>query len=150
MRVFKSPAELRDAVGTRLGVSGLHTVGQDRVDLFAEATGDHQWIHVDSARAADGPFGTTIVHGYLTLSLLPVFAEECYRIDTMSMMVNYGLNRVRFPAPVPAGTALRATADLTSVEDVPGGVQAVITFTVESGAGGKPHCVAEAVVRYFD
>ncbi|WP_371795104.1 MaoC family dehydratase [Streptomyces sp. NBC_01718] len=150
MRVFKSPAELRDAVGTRLGVSGPHTVGQDRADLFAEATGDHHWIHTDLARAAEGPFGTTIVHGYLTLSLLPVFAEECYRIDSMSMLINYGLNRVRFPAPVPVGTALRATADLTSVEDVPGGVQAVITFTVESGTGSKPHCVAETVVRYFN
>src|SRR4051794_40558930 len=127
MATFASLADFTAAVGTELGSSEWHTIDQERVNLFAEATGDHQWIHVDPERAATGPFGTTIAHGYLTLSLVPVLAQECYRIDGgVSMAVNYGSDKVRFPSPVPVGSAVRGTAELLSVTEVPGGVQAVV------------------------
>jgi L-ascorbate metabolism protein UlaG (beta-lactamase superfamily)/acyl dehydratase len=119
MKIFASLAEFTAAVGTELGSSEWHEIDQARVDLFAEATGDHQWIHVDPERAKDGPFGTTIAYGYLTLSLIPVLAKECYGVEGVRMAVNYGSDKVRFPAPVPVGSSVRATAELVSVDASP-------------------------------
>lgn len=149
MTTFASLADLTAAVGTELGTSEWHTVDQARVNLFAEATGDHQWIHVDPVRAKDSPFGGTIAHGYLTLSLLPVLAKECYGVEGIAMALNYGSDKVRFPAPLPVGTAVRATAVLVSADEVPGGVQAVVRFTISSEASPKPHCVAETITRFY-
>ncbi|MFF9865609.1 MULTISPECIES: MaoC family dehydratase [unclassified Streptomyces] len=148
-RVFTSAEELRAAVGEQLGHSDWLEVDQKRIDLFAEATGDHQWIHVDPERAATGPFGTTIAHGYLTLSLLPLFVPQIIRVEGMKMGVNYGTNKVRFPSPVPVGSRLRATAALKGVEDAGGGVQVTAVVTVEREGGEKPACVAESVSRYY-
>ena len=148
-RIFTSPAELKAAVGEQLGHTAWLEVDQKRIDLFAEATGDHQWIHVDPEKAAAGPFGTTIAHGYLTLSLLPLFGPQLMRVDGVKMGVNYGTNKVRFPAPVPVGSRLRATATITGVEDGTGGVQVAVAFTVEREGGDKPVCVAESVSRYY-
>ncbi len=148
-RVFTSAEELRAAVGEELGASDWLEVDQKRVDLFADATGDHQWIHVDPQRAADGPFGGTIAHGYLTLSLLPAFVPQILRVDGVRMGINYGVNKVRFPAPVPVGSRLRARAQLTDVTDAGGGVQLTTRVTVEREGGEKPVCVAESVSRYF-
>jgi acyl dehydratase len=149
MTVFASLADLTAAVGTELGASEWHTIDQEQVNLFAQATGDHQWIHVDPEKAAAGPFGTTIAHGYLTLSLIPVLAKECYGVEGIRMAVNYGSDKVRFPSPVPVGSAVRATAELVSVDEVPGGVQAVVRFTISGKDGGKPHCVAETITRFY-
>ncbi|MEZ7004688.1 MaoC family dehydratase [Streptomyces sp. SCSIO 75703] len=148
-RIFTSAADLKAAVGERLGHTDWLEVDQARIDRFAEATGDHQWIHVDPEKAAAGPFGTTIAHGYLTLSLLPLFGPQLMAVEGVRMGVNYGTNKVRFPAPVPVGSRLRATAAITAVEDVAGGVQAAVAFTVEREGGDKPVCVAESVVRYY-
>lgn len=148
-RIFTSPDELRAAVGEQLGYTDWLEVDQKRIDLFAEATGDHQWIHVDPEKAAAGPFKTTIAHGYLTLSLLPLFGPQLMRVEGVTMGVNYGTNKVRFPAPVPVGSRLRATARITGVEDVTGGVQVAVAFTVEREGGDKPVCVAESVSRYY-
>ncbi|WP_406107872.1 MaoC family dehydratase [Streptomyces sp. NBC_01003] len=148
-RVFATVDELRAAVGEQLGYSDWVEIEQKRIDQFADATGDHQWIHVDPERAKDGPFGTTIAHGYLTLSLLPLFGPQLIQVDGMKMGVNYGTNKVRFPAPVPVGSRLRATAKITGVDDVPGGVQVSVAFTVERDGGDKPVCVAESVSRYY-
>ncbi|SCG55189.1 MaoC family dehydratase [Micromonospora halophytica] len=147
MRIFASTDDLAAAVGETLGPGPWERIGQDRVQLFADATGDHQWIHLDAARAATGPFGGTIAHGYLTLSLLPALAGRLYRVEGVRMGINYGLNRVRFPAPLRVGAAVRATVTITDVSPVPGGVQLVTTATVDSDAGGKPVCVAETVSR---
>jgi len=147
--VFASVEELAAAVGTTLGPGGWLKIEQSRVDMFADATGDHQWIHVDPERAAAGPFGGTIAHGYLTLSLLPALVGALYEVQGVRMRVNYGLNKVRFPAPVRVGTSVRAKAEITSVDPVDGGVQVVVTVTVESDAGGKPVCVAETVSRAY-
>ena len=149
MRVFRGIAELEAAVGSHLGYSAWHTVTQEQIDLFAEATGDHQWIHVDPQRAAAGPFGGTIAHGYLTLSLLPALVQELYRVEGVRMGVNYGLNKVRFPAPLPVGSAVRATAELVSAEPVPGGYQLVSRVTVSADGSDKPCCVAETVTRLY-
>ena len=148
-RTFTSPDELRAAVGEQLGHTDWVEVDQKRIDLFAEATGDHQWIHVDPEKAATGPFKTTIAHGYLTLSLLPLFGPQLIRVEGVTMGVNYGTNKVRFPAPVPVGSRVRATAKITGVEDVTGGVQVTVAFTVEREGGDKPVCVAESVSRYY-
>ncbi|MGY0022860.1 MaoC family dehydratase [Streptomyces sp. cg35] len=148
-RVFKNVDELKAAVGEQLGHSDWVEVGQQRIDQFAEATGDHQWIHVDPERAKAGPFGTTIAHGYLTLSLLPLFGPQLIAVEGVKMGVNYGTNKVRFPAPVPVGSRLRATGTITSVDDVAGGVQVSVAFTVEREGGDKPVCVAESVSRYY-
>lgn len=148
-RIFTSAEELRAGVGEPLGHSDWLEIEQKRIDLFADATGDHQWIHVDPERAASGPFGTTIAHGYLTLSLLPTFVPQILRVEGMRMGINYGTNKVRFPAPVPVGSRLRATAVLTEVEEVGGGVQVTAKVTVECEGGDKPVCVAESVSRYF-
>ena len=148
-RIFTSPDELKAAVGEQLGYTDWLEVDQKRIDLFAEATGDHQWIHVDPERAASGPFGTTIAHGYLTLSLLPLFGPQLIAVEGVKMGVNYGSNKVRFPAPVPVGSRLRATAAISGVDDVPGGVQVTVTQTFERDGAEKPVCVAEALGRYF-
>ncbi|MCG5470248.1 MaoC family dehydratase [Micromonospora sp. LAH09] len=149
MRVFSSLEELATAVGETIGPGPWQRIEQSRVDLFADATDDHQWIHLDPERAAAGPFGGTIAHGYLTLSLLPALAGRLYRVEGVAMGVNYGLNRVRFPAPVRVGASVRATVVVAEVSPVSGGVQMVATVTVESDSGGKPVCVAETVSRLY-
>ncbi|WP_433379619.1 MaoC family dehydratase [Streptosporangium sp. CA-115845] len=149
MRIFNGLDELAGASGEVLGTSDWITVEQERVDGFADATGDHQWIHVDVERAKDGPFGRTIAHGFLTLSLLPVFFQQIYRVDGLRMAVNYGLNKVRFPAPVPVGSKLRATSRLVEVTPLDGATQIVLATTIEAEGVEKPVCVAESVVRYF-
>jgi acyl dehydratase len=136
-------------VGDEFGPSPWVEVPQERIDAFAGATGDHQWIHVDPERAAAGPFGTTIAHGYLTLSLLPAMSYEVVPRPEGGMGVNYGLNRVRFPAPVPSGSRVRATFRVESVEEEDWGHQATMTATVEREGGDKPVCVAELVFRYY-
>jgi acyl dehydratase len=150
VRTFESLDELRAAAGEHLGDSDWLTVDQARVDAFAEATGDHQWIHVDVSRARrDSPCGGTIAHGFLTLSLIAAVIDQVISVPGCSYAVNYGCNRVRFPASVPVGSRVRASASLASAEDVPGGLQVVTawTFTVEGAA--KPCCVAETVTRYY-
>ncbi|MFD5574579.1 MaoC family dehydratase [Streptomyces cadmiisoli] len=148
-RIFTSVDELKAAVDEQLGYTDWVTVDQKRIDLFAEATGDHQWIHVDPEKAAAGPFGTTIAHGYLTLSLLPLFGPQLIAVEGVRMGVNYGTNKVRFPSPVPVDSRLRTTARITGVEEVAGGVQVAVAFTVEREGGDKPVCVAESVARYY-
>ena len=141
-------SDLRDLIGKELGPTGWLEVSQERIDAFANATDDHQWIHVDPIRAAEGPFGTTIAHGYLTLSLCaPLLSEALAGLRGDSMSINYGTNKVRFPAPVPAGSRIRARVTVASVDDVPGGEQAVVVTTVEREGGEKPVCVAEIVLR---
>ncbi|GHH75087.1 MaoC family dehydratase [Streptomyces sulfonofaciens] len=147
-RIFTSPDELRAAVGEQLGHSDWLEIDQKRIDLFAEATGDHQWIHVDPEKAAAGPFGTTIAHGYLTLSLLPVLVPQIMAVQGVTMGINYGTNKVRFPAPVPVGSRVRGTAVLKEVADAGGGVQVTALVTVEREGQDKPVCVAESVSRY--
>lgn len=148
-RTFTSVDELKGAVGEQLGHTDWVQVDQRRIDLFAEATGDHQWIHVDPERAAGGPFGGTIAHGYLTLSLLPLFAPQLVEVAGVRMGVNYGTNKVRFPAPVPVGSRLRASATIVDVTEVADGVQLAVRYTVEREGGEKPVCVAESVSRYY-
>ncbi|HUZ39377.1 MAG TPA: MaoC family dehydratase [Streptosporangiaceae bacterium] len=142
--------ELKALAGTDLGYTGWLEVTQDRVNTFADATGDHQWIHVDAAKAAAGPFGGTIAHGYLTLSLvIPLFGELA-EVRGVSMGINYGLNKARFPAPVPVGSKIRLGARLGAVEDAGvNAVQAVVDFTIEVEGAEKPACVAQAVYRYY-
>jgi acyl dehydratase len=140
----------RAAEGADLGRSDWMEITQDRINTFADATSDHQWIHVDAQRAAAGPFGTTIAHGYLTLSLVIPLMEEIFTVSGVSMGINYGLNRVRFPAPVPVGSRIRLGAKLASAEDVGGGaVQATMDLTMEIEGGAKPACVAQGVYRYY-
>jgi acyl dehydratase len=134
--------------GDRFGPSSWIEITQEKIDQFAEATGDHQWIHVDPERAKDGPFGTTIAHGYLTLSLLPVASYEVVPRQGR-MGINYGLNRVRFPAPVPVGSRVRATFEVDEVTEIEGGGQATMTATVEREGGDKPVCVAQVVFRHY-
>lgn len=145
MRVFASIDELTEAKGEHLGYSDWHTVTQEQVNTFADATWDHQWIHVDEEKAAQGPFGTTIAHGYLTLSLLPALAAEVYRVDGVKMGINYGSNKVRFPATVPVGSRVRDGIEVADVTDAAGGKQVVLKHVVEIENGGKPACVAETV-----
>ena len=145
MRVFHGVAELEQAVGTHLGYSGWHEITQQQIDTFADATGDHQWIHVDPVKAADGPFGTTIAHGYLTLSLVPMLVWQIYTVEGVTMGVNYGANKLRFPAPVPVGSRVRAGVELVSLTPGSGGYQLVATVVVEIEGGGKPACVVETV-----
>ena len=149
MRRFATLAELQTLVGQDIGESDWITVDQQRINLFAEATGDHQWIHVDPVRAAAGPFGTTVAHGFLTLSLLPEMSASAFAIDEAKMGVNYGLNRVRFPAPVPVNSRLRGRFKLLSYEAIPGGAQMVVEVTMEREGSPKPVCVAESIVRRF-
>ena len=149
MRVFTGLDELRAAKGTRLGVSEWSTVDQAQIDLFADATHDHQWIHVDPARAGDGPFGATIAHGFLTVSLLPHLVEQVYVVQGARMGVNYGFNRLRFTAPVPVGSRVRAVVDLIDVVDVAGGAQLTLGVTVEREGSPRPALVAEWLVRRY-
>ncbi|MDF5752240.1 MaoC family dehydratase [Spongiactinospora sp. TRM90649] len=149
MRVFDDLARFTACVGQELGVSEWMTVDQERVDTFADATGDHQWIHVNRELAARGPFGTTIAHGYLSLSLLPGLVRQVFRIEGVRMAVNYGLNRVRFPSPVPVGSRVRVSAALLSAKEAGGGVEVVLRATLEVEGSGKPACVAETVGRYY-
>jgi acyl dehydratase len=142
-------SSLQQRVGEELAVSDWLTVDQATIDRFADATGDHQWIHVDRERAAKGPFGTTVAHGYLTLSLLPKLAESALTVDDVRMGVNYGLNRVRFPAPVPSGSRIRARLKLLSHEPIDGGAQLVMQVTIEREGSDKPVCVAETVSRRY-
>jgi acyl dehydratase len=136
-------------VGDVYGPSGWIEVTQDRIDAFAEATDDHQWIHVDPARAKDGPFGSTIAHGYLTLALLPAASYEVVPRQGGSMSINYGLNRVRFPAPVPVGSRLRASFEVVDLDEQDWGGQATMQATIERDGADKPVCVAEIVFRYY-
>ncbi|MFI1294209.1 MaoC family dehydratase [Streptomyces sp. NPDC020792] len=145
MKVFQGIEELQQAVGTHLGYSDWHTVIQHQIDTFAEATGDHQWIHVDPEKAAEGPFGGTIAHGYLTLSLVPMLVWQIYQVDGLTMGVNYGANKVRFPAPVPVDSKVRAGVELLSVTPGAGGHQVTARVTVEREGGDKPVCVVETV-----
>jgi acyl dehydratase len=147
--VFASPDALADAAGTHLGFSEWVVIDQARINLFADATGDHQWIHVDEAKAKAGPFGATIAHGYLTLSLTNLFLPQLIQVDNISMGINYGVNKVRFPTPVRAGSRVRGGAELASVEPVDGGVQCIIRITVEIEGSPKPACVVENVTRYM-
>jgi acyl dehydratase len=140
---------LKEKVGQELGVSDWFDVTQEGVDAFADATGDHQWIHVDPERAKETPFGGTIAHGLYTLSLGPQFSYAMFTIEGVAFGLNYGYNKVRFPAPLPVGSRVRMRATLTSVEDVPGGLQFVVTQTFEREGGDKPVCVAESVARVF-
>ena len=148
-RTINGVDELKALVGQNVGSSDWMEITQDRVNLFAEATGDHQWIHVDPEKAKDGPFGQTIAHGYLTMSLGPVLLPQVVTVTGFSMALNYGLNKLRFPAPVPVGSKLRLSADLLEVEDVAGGVQVTYRLTFEVDGQDKPACVAEAVYRWL-
>ncbi|MCB1696679.1 MAG: MaoC family dehydratase [Pseudomonadales bacterium] len=147
--IFENPAQLLSAVGTHLGYSEWLEIDQHRIDLFAEATGDHQWIHVDPVRAAAGPFGRTIAHGYLTLSLANQFLPEIMRVENVSMGVNYGCEKVRFPAAVPVGSRLRGGGEVISAEEVKGGVQVVVRMTIEIEGGERPACVIDTISRFF-
>jgi len=149
MKIFNGVDELRAAAGTHVGASDWMTVDQSRVDTFADATEDHQWIHVDPEKAKDGPFGGPIAHGFLTLSLLSHLLAQVYRIDGTKMGINYGLNRVRFTAPVPVGSQVRGNVELADVADVTGGVQLTTKVTVEIAGSERPALVAEWVTRQY-
>ena len=149
MRTITGLAELKDTEGDLLGTSDWHEVTQKDIDTFADVTGDHQWIHVDPERAKDTPFGGTIAHGYYTLSLAPRFMQQIMRLEGFAFAVNYGLNRVRFPAPLPVGDRVRMTGKLANLEDIPGGAQITMELTFEREGGGKPVCVAETMARVY-
>ncbi|MFC4003130.1 MaoC family dehydratase [Prauserella oleivorans] len=145
-RVFPDLDSFTQAVGEHLGYSDWRTITQEQVNLFADATDDHQWIHVDPERAAGGPFGGPIAHGYLTLSLIPALGKEIYRVDGLRMGINYGVNKVRFPQAVKVGAKIRAGAELAEVKPTAQGTQAVVRWTIEIDGEAKPACVAETVV----
>lgn len=147
--VFKTPLDLEAAVGQRLGESEWLTIDQNRINLFADATGDHQWIHVDPEKAKTGPFGETIAHGYLTLSLVNLFLPEIVDVQGISMGVNYGCEKVRFPSPVKVNSRVRGVGELVQVENVKGGVQATIRVTVEIEGSERPACVVDTISRYY-
>jgi acyl dehydratase len=149
MRRFATLEEFGALIGQTVATSDWITVTQERIDEFARATGDHQWIHIDPVRAAAGPFGTTIAHGFLTLSLLPVMAESAIAFANVRMGVNYGLNKVRFPAPVPVGSRLRGHFKLTAFESLEGGAQITMEVTMEREGSAKPVCVAESLSRRY-
>lgn len=150
MHTFESIDTLLAAKCETLGTSSWVEITQEAVNLFADATGDHQWIHVDPAKAAQGPFGTTIAHGYLTLALIPQLMAQMYTVNGVKLAINYGLNKVRFPSPVPVGSKVRATSTVTDSEDLGNGtVQLTVSTTVEIEGGAKPACVAESILRYI-
>ena len=150
MRTFDSVDALVAAKGEELGSSEWVTISQDEVNLFADATGDHQWIHVDQEKAAAGPFGTTIAHGFMTLALLPRLMHQIFTVGGVKMGINYGLNKVRFQSPVPVGSKVRATSTLTDTQDIGAGtVQITVTTVIEIEGGAKPACVAESILRYI-
>lgn len=152
-RTIKDLSEFSGLVGTQIGYSAWQEIDQKRIDLFADATGDHQWIHVDPERAAKGPFGTTIAHGYLTLSLAPALLQRVLKVEGMTFGVNYGCNKVRFPSPVPVGSRVRMGVTVASVEDVSGGeqggVQVNFDLVMELEGSDKPACVSQVVYRYY-
>ena len=147
--IFNSPAELAPALGQTFGPTDWIAIDQDRINTFADATGDHQWIHVDVDKAKTGPFGATVAHGYLTLSLTNLFLPQLVEVRGISMGLNYGLNKVRFPAVVPAGSRIRGKGELISVENQKGAVQTVIRITVEVEGNPKPACIAEAISLWY-
>jgi acyl dehydratase len=149
VQVFFSIQDFVDAVGRPLGTSDWLVVDQNRIDLFAEATGDRQWIHVDPERAASGPYGKTVAHGYLTASLMPLLVQQIYRVEGARMAVNYGLNRLRFVTPVVVDSEVRASSRLKEVLEIAGGVQATLETTIELKGAPKPACVAETVARIY-
>ena len=149
MRVFEGLDQVEAAVGEHVGYSEWMEITQERIDAFADATGDHQWIHVDPERAKQGPFGAPIAHGFLTLSLLIPMWSEVLVVTDMKMGVNYGLNKVRFPSPVPVGAKVRLTASVKTVEEVTGGLQLTLAAVIEREGGDKPVCIAEPVYRYY-
>ena len=150
MKTFQTLAELADCVGQEVAISDWLTITQQQINLFAEATGDHQWIHVDPEKAAKGPFGGPIAHGFLTLSLIPKFFESSFEIIGSRMGVNYGLNKVRFTSPVPVGSRLRARMKLLATQPIDNdGVQMTWDVTVEREGSGKPVCIAESLVRRY-
>lgn len=146
---FERPEDLLDAVGRHLGNSEWLEIDQQRIDLFADATGDHQWIHVDPEKAAEGPFGTTIAHGYLTLSLANLFLPQIMQVKNVSMGVNYGCEKVRFPAAVPVGSRVRGAGEIISAQEVKGGVQVVVRMTIDVENGERPACVIDTISRFF-
>jgi acyl dehydratase len=146
---FASPKELLDAVGTEVGVTDWVTITQDQIDKFAEATLDNQWIHVDTERAKAGPFGTPIAHGYLTMSLASHFLSQLVHVSGITMGINYGTEKVRFPSPVPVGSKLRGRGEIIDAKEVPGGVQATTRITIERDGGDKPAAIVEAISRYL-
>jgi acyl dehydratase len=149
VKKFSGLDEFVAAQGSQLGPTDWLEVTQDRVNLFADATDDHQWIHVDPERAANGPFGGTIAHGLLTLSLLPHFTRQLYTVDNIAMAINYGYNKVRFITPVRVGSKIRARAEIAKVDQLEGAVQATVTVTVEIDGSDKPAAVAESIVRFI-
>ena len=146
---FESPQALLGAVGTKLGPTDWITITQDQINAFADATLDNQWIHVDTERAKAGPFGAPIAHGYLTMSLASHFLAELVRVSNISMGINYGVDKVRFPSPVPVGSKLRGAGEIIDAKEVPGGVQATIRITIEREGGDKPAAIVEAIARYL-
>jgi acyl dehydratase len=150
MRVLNNRAEVSEAAGSELGVSHWLEISQDRIDEFARATGDHQWIHVDPDKAAEGPFGTTIAHGYLTLSLMPFLGAQVFAFAGDRAKVNYGINRVRFPAPVPVNSSVRARVVLSEVHEIDSGQRVHLQWVIEIKGSEKPACVAETVVLLMD
>jgi acyl dehydratase len=149
MRTITGLDELKRTEGEELGVSDWHEVTQDAIDAFADVTGDHQWIHVDPERAKETPFGGTIAHGYYTLSLVPMFNEQIFGLDGFAFALNYGLDKVRFPAPLPVGSRVRMRAKLARLEEIPGGAQITIEATFEREGGDKPVCVAQTLARVY-
>lgn len=148
MKIFQGIEELSAAKGADLGSTEWILVDQERIDAFADATGDQQWIHVDPEKAATGPFGGTIAHGLLTLSLLPVFMQQLYKVEGITMAVNYGFNKVRFISPVPVGSNVRASSTVAEITDLDGAVQAMLATTIEVEGSDKPAAVIESIVRY--
>ena len=146
--VFNSPEALLSAVGTQLGYSDWLKIEQDRINLFADATGDHQWIHVNPEKAKDGAFGKCIAHGYLTLSLTNYFMPQIIDVQGISMGVNYGCDKVRFPAPVPVGSIVRGGGEIVAAEEVKGSVQAIIRVTIDIDGSDRPACVIDTINRY--
>jgi len=150
MREIATLAELKSLVGQEVAVSDWVEITQERVNLFADATGDHQWIHLDVERSRrESPYGGTVAHGFLTLSLLPMLMASAIRMTDVKMGVNYGLNKVRFPAPVPVGSRIRGRMTLLAIEDIPGGAQMIWQVTMEREGGDKPVCVAESISRRY-
>ncbi|HNU09782.1 MAG TPA: MaoC family dehydratase [Rubrivivax sp.] len=149
MKRYERLQDLKALVGSELGTSDWVLIDQERIDLFARATGDHQWIHVDAERAAKGPYGGTVAHGFLTLSLLPALGQAALQIEDVRMGINYGLNKVRFPAPVRSGTRVRGRFKLQAFDPLPGGAQLTMEVTIEAEGGDKPVCIAEAVSRRY-
>lgn len=149
-KIYQGVAGFEAHVGEHLGHSGWHTVTQQQIDLFADATGDHQWIHVDAGRAASGPYGRTIAHGYLTLSLVPILVQQIYRVSDLSMQVNVGVDRLRFPAPVPVDSRIRAGAELITVQRDNKGARATVRVTVEVEGSDRPACVVDTIALMVD